>query len=57
MFAGKLDAQEFLNRIDWPVLSAIARASASMAVTRRGELLQYTLPIGSAEDSQTEFAQ
>lgn len=56
MFMGKLDAQEFLNRIDRPVLSAIARASASMAATRREELLRYTLPNCSAGDSQTEFA-
>jgi hypothetical protein len=44
MFDGKLSAQEFLDRIDRPVVSAIAKASASMVVTRGKELLQYTLP-------------
>jgi hypothetical protein len=44
MFDGKLSAQEFLDKVDKPVVSAIAKASASMVVTRREELLQYTLP-------------
>ena len=43
MFDGKLSAREFLDKIDKPVVSAIAEASASMVVTRREELLQYTL--------------
>ncbi|MBN2535469.1 MAG: hypothetical protein JXB88_21500 [Spirochaetales bacterium] len=43
MFAGNIDAREFINKIDKPVVSAIARASAEMVVTRREELLQYAM--------------
>jgi hypothetical protein len=51
MFAGKLSAQDFLNSIDRPVLSAIAQASAAMVGTRRTELLRYTIPDHSIESA------
>lgn len=41
MFSGKLSALEFLERVDRPVISAIARASATMVSTRREALLQF----------------
>lgn len=44
MFTGKLNAREFLNRIERPIVSAIAKASAEMVVTRRKELLTYNSP-------------
>jgi hypothetical protein len=49
MFDGKLNAQDFLDKIDKPVVSAIAKASASMVVTRREELLRYAL-LKSSQD-------
>ncbi len=41
MFAGFIQAQDFLAQLDYPVRQAIARASAAMVVTRREELLKY----------------
>jgi hypothetical protein len=39
--AGQLNAREFLQTIDSPIIAEIVRASASMVLTRREKLLQY----------------
>lgn len=44
MFAGQIDAQTFLEALDPSLVSSIAKASAAMALTRRAQLLRYTLP-------------
>jgi len=41
MFAGRMPPREFLEAIDPRIVSAIARAAASIVVTRRTELLRY----------------
>lgn len=41
MFAGRLPPGEFLRRLNPGVVSAVARASAEMVSTRRGQLLRY----------------
>lgn len=43
MVAGRMSPQEFLHSIDKPVISAIAKASASMVLTRREQLLHYCI--------------
>jgi len=39
MFEGQLEAQAFLNKIDGPIISTIAKACAAMVPTRRQTLL------------------
>lgn len=41
MFAGRLPPGEFLKRLNQGAVSAVARASAEMATTRREQLLRY----------------
>jgi hypothetical protein len=41
MFAGQLDARDFLLEVDHQIVSAIAQASAKMAFTRSESLLRY----------------
>jgi hypothetical protein len=41
MFDGQVAPREFLSAIDPRVVAAIARAGASIVVTRRAELLRY----------------
>jgi hypothetical protein len=43
MIAGKLGAQDFLNTIDKPIVFTIAKAGASMMLTRKEQLLQISL--------------
>jgi len=43
MFEGRLNPEEFLAQIDRPTLYSIAQASAEMVITRRKELLRYTV--------------
>jgi hypothetical protein len=44
MFEGQMQAQTFLASLDRSVVSAIAKASAAMVVTRQDALLRCTLP-------------
>ncbi len=43
MISGKLSARDFLHTIDQPVVSAIAKVGASMALTRRERLLRFSI--------------
>jgi hypothetical protein len=40
-FAGKLSPEDFLDKMDKPMVSAIARASASMVLLRRDKLIKF----------------
>jgi hypothetical protein len=40
-FAGKIKPEEFLDNMDKPMVSAIARASASMVLIRRDKLIKF----------------
>jgi hypothetical protein len=40
-FTGKLKPEEFLDQMDRPMVSAIARASASMVLMRRDKLIKF----------------
>ena len=40
-FTGKIKPEEFLEKMDKPVVSAIARASASMVLMRRDKLIKF----------------
>lgn len=41
MFAGRLGPEDFLARVDRPVVSVVARACAAMVYTRRDKLLAF----------------
>jgi hypothetical protein len=47
MFKGNSNAQEFLAKIEAPIISEIAQACAEMVPTRREILLQYANELGS----------
>lgn len=40
-FAGKINPEEFLDKMNKPMVSAIARASASMVLMRRDKLMKF----------------
>jgi len=40
-FSGKIKPEEFLDQMDKPLITAIAKASASMVLMRRDKLIKY----------------
>ena len=48
MIAGKLSALDFLKSIDRPIVSAIAKTNAQMALTRKEQLRQFSLSDNSS---------
>jgi hypothetical protein len=43
-FSGNIEPEEFLDQMDKPMVSAIARASASMVLMRRDKLIKFGSP-------------